>query len=260
VPIPAVLDVGGFDLERAVATKPTFLEPEHPFEWAGTFEVQEGVYELTLDEGPDPTMALVGLYLDQGAQAHDRSAAERALRVWSEPPQKVTATSASVELGASQAASLQLQASGTKRFSLRAPRAGRVGIYTQPLFSDFALRVSRGDAQVEPLTEHEFAAGHSHDDEVTSVGLHLDGAVDGERLNKWLYELLREKGTDIFRMKGIINIKGNENRFVFRGVHMLFDGREERPWGDAPRASDLVFIGKKLDRDALTRGFERCRA
>ncbi|MBM4246023.1 MAG: GTP-binding protein [Deltaproteobacteria bacterium] len=260
VPISAVLDVGGFDLDRAVAAKPTFLEPEYPFEWAGTFEVQEGVYELALDEGPDPTMDVVGIYLDDGVQAHDRPGAERALRVWSEPPRKVTTGSPSIELDASNAASLQLQASGAKRFVLRAPRAGRVGLYTQHLPSEFALRVLRGGAEVTPLTEHEFVAGHSHDDEVTSVGIHIDGAVDGELLNRWVSKLLREKGTDIFRMKGILNIKGNENRFVFQGVHMLFDGREDRPWGNATRASDLVFIGRKLDRDALTRGFEQCRA
>lgn len=259
VPIPAVLDVGGFDLDRAVTTKPTFLEPEYPFEWAGTFEVQEGVYELALDEGPDPTLDLVGLYLDEDAQAHDRPAAERALRVWSEPPQEITTKSPAFELGAGQAASLQLQASGTKNFFLRAPRAGRVGLYTQHLPSEFKLRVVRG-SEVKPLTEHEFVAGHSHDDDVTSVGIHLDGAVDEERLNTWVSQLLREKGTDIFRMKGILNIKGNEKRFVFQGVHMLFDGREDRLWGEAPRASDLVFIGKKLDREALTRGFEQCRA
>jgi G3E family GTPase len=71
---------------------------------------------------------------------------------------------------------------------------------------------------------------------------------------------LREQGTDIFRMKGILNIKGSSHRFVFQGVHMLFDGREDRPWGESSRSSDLVFIGKNLDRAALTQGLERCRA
>jgi G3E family GTPase len=259
VPIPAVLDVGGFDLERAVATKPTFLEPEYPFEWAGTFELEEGVYELVLDDGPDPTMDLVSTYLEPGALAHDRLAAERALRVWSEPAQKVAASS-TIELGMNQAASLQLEARGPKRFLLRAPKSGRVGVYTQHLPSELSLRLQRRDATVTPVAEQELAAGHSHDDEVTSVGIHLDGAVDGDRLNKWVSELLREKGLDIFRMKGVLNIEGNENRFVFQGVHMLFDGREDRPWGEAPRASDLVFIGRNLDRESLTRGFERCRA
>ena len=61
-------------------------------------------------------------------------------------------------------------------------------------------------------------------------------------------------------MKGILNIHGSDKRFVFQGVHMLFDGREDRAWGGERRASDLVFIGRDLDRAALTRGFEQCRA
>jgi G3E family GTPase len=30
-------------------------------------------------------------------------------------------------------------------------------------------------------------------------------------------------------MKGIISLKGEKERFVFQGVHMLFDGRPDRP-------------------------------
>ena len=48
------------------------------------------------------------------------------------------------------------------------------------------------------------------------------GDLDGERLNDWIGNLLRTKGPDIFRMKGILSIKGEPNRFVFQGVHMLF--------------------------------------
>jgi hypothetical protein len=43
LPIAHVIDVGGFDLARAVAQKPAFLMPEYPFEWAGTFELPEGL-------------------------------------------------------------------------------------------------------------------------------------------------------------------------------------------------------------------------
>jgi hypothetical protein len=41
---------------------------------------------------------------------------------------------------------------------------------------------------------------------------------------------------------------------------MLFDGREDTPWGNRRRTSDLVFIGRRLDRAVLTQGFEKCRA
>ncbi len=45
----------------------------------------------------------------------------------------------------------------------------------------------------------------------------------------------KEKGIDIFRMKGVLSIKGVPNKFVFQGVHMLFDGKEDKPWGNTPR-------------------------
>jgi G3E family GTPase len=257
VPIPAVLDVGGFDLERAVAVKPTFLEPEYPFEWAGTFELEEGVYELTLEDGPDPSMNLVVSYLDSDEQAGSPTAAERAVRTWSGAALTV-APGGRIEIGAIAPVSLRLDAAGAKRFELRAPRAGLVGLYTQHLPAEFQLQLRRGGVAIPPSSERELAAGHTHDDQVTSVGIHLEGEIDGERLNQWLSQLLREKGTDIFRMKGILNIKGSPNRFVCQGVHMLFDGREDRLWGTERRASDLVFIGRKLDREALTQGFERC--
>ena len=259
VPIPEVLDVGGFDLERAVTVKPGFLEPEYPFEWAGTFELDEGIYDLELGEGPDPTMGLVALPLSGGELAQHEGAADRALRVWA---QDATAVRPDGEISAGEAvpATLMLEGSGAKRFRLRAPRLGRFGLYTQHPPSEFGLSLRRGGTEINAVASQEFAVGHTHDAEVSSVGIHVEGAVDGDRLSAWLGALLREKGTDIFRMKGILDIAGNDNRYVLQGVHMLLDGLEQRPWGDAPRASDLVFIGRNLDRDELTRGFEQCRA
>jgi G3E family GTPase len=243
VPIPAVLDVGGFDLERAVAAKPSFLKPEYPFEWAGTFDVQEGVYELALEDGPDPSMDILAMYVESGDQASSSVAAERALRIWSQEALSV-APGGEFVAGAKNPATLRLPGHGTRRFELRVPKNGRIGLYTQHLPSEFQLRLMQGGKLVVPSSEQEFKAGHTHDEQVTSVGIHLEGAIDGERLNAWMSRLLRENGTDIFRMKGILNIKGEENRFVFQGVHMLFDGRADRPWGSAPRANDLVFIGR----------------
>jgi G3E family GTPase len=259
VPIAQVLDVGGFDLARAVATKPSFLTPEYPFEWAGTFALHEGVYDLSLRDGPDPTMDLVVLPLAATEHAHDRVASDRALRLWAHEPAHIS-PEGEVSVSETAPSTLALDGSGTKRFRLRVPVSGRFGIYTQHLPSEFDLVLRRGGEAIQPLASEEFAAGHTHDEEVSSVGIHLEGAIDGQRLDKWLGVLLREKGTDIFRMKGILDIKGSDNRFVFQGVHMLFDGREDRPWGEERRASDLVFIGRKLDREELTRGLSRCLA
>jgi Ni2+-binding GTPase involved in maturation of urease and hydrogenase len=59
VPMKAVLGIGGFDLARALEYKPTFLEPEYPFEWGGAFELAPGDYSLLLQEGPDPSIEVM---------------------------------------------------------------------------------------------------------------------------------------------------------------------------------------------------------
>jgi G3E family GTPase len=100
---------------------------------------------------------------------------------------------------------------------------------------------------------------HEHDETVTSIALVESGSVDGEKLNRWIGELLRNQGQNIFRTKGILNIAGEEKRFVFQGVHMLFDGRPDRPWkpNETPK-NELVFIGRNLDEAQLKQDFRAC--
>jgi G3E family GTPase len=107
------------------------------------------------------------------------------------------------------------------------------------------------------LTESD----HQHDQTVTSVGIELDGELDGEKLNNWLGWLLGERGVDIFRMKGIVAVDGVDERHVFQGVHMLLDSQADRPWGPGERRSNkIVFIGRNLDRAELTSSFTACLA
>ena len=255
VPIADVLDIGGFDLERALLTKPTFLESEYPFEWAGTFEVEPGAYNLTLGEGPDPSMQWVAMHLERGEAADELAARERALRIWSNP--SVTARDGA-HVALDGAANVTLHLTGKARATLEVARAGRIGLYTQHLPSEFNLEIQRDGKALSALTEREFAAGHSHDDEVTSVGIHTETPLDGARFNAWLGKLLREQGADLFRTKGILSIAGSERRAVFQAVHMLLDSTEGKAWGSAKRTSNLVFIGRNLDRAALQAGFAQC--
>ena len=100
---------------------------------------------------------------------------------------------------------------------------------------------------------------HEHDETVGSIALVESGEIDGQKLNAWLSNLLQTQGPDIFRMKGILNIQGEDQRFVFQGVHMLFDGRPDRQWKpDETRKNELVFIGRNLDADQLKEDFRAC--
>ena len=77
-------------------------------------------------------------------------------------------------------------------------------------------------------------------------------------MNAWLSKLLAEKGVDIFRMKGFISIADDPRRFVFQGVHMLFDSQPEREWAEDERRNQIVFIGRNLDEEAIQNDFDKC--
>ncbi len=100
---------------------------------------------------------------------------------------------------------------------------------------------------------------HEHDETVGSIAIVEPGEIDGELLNQWMSKLLEIQGQDIFRMKGILNLVGQEQRFVFQGVHMIFDGRRDRDWKPTEtRQNQLVFIGRNLNEAELKAGFRAC--
>ena len=142
-------DPGPVAHTRAVAAKPTFLEPEYPFEWARTFEVEEGVYELALEDGPDPRIDLVARFLESNEQAGSRGDAEHAARSCSEAARPAL-PGGRIEIGAPEPVRLKLDSAGAKRFELLAPRGGRIGLYTQHLPSEFQLQLLRDGVAVRP--------------------------------------------------------------------------------------------------------------
>ncbi|MGF1488358.1 MAG: CobW family GTP-binding protein [Prochloraceae cyanobacterium] len=111
--------------------------------------------------------------------------------------------------------------------------------------------------EIDPEFLNEDA--HEHDETVKSFAIVESGALDGQKLNNWLGKLLQTRGVDIFRMKGILNIAGEDQRFVFQGVHMLFDGKPDRLWKkEENRKNELVFIGRNLDETQLREDFRQC--
>ena len=101
---------------------------------------------------------------------------------------------------------------------------------------------------------------HSHDTEVGSVSIVLDGSLEPVLFQPWIDVLLKERGADIFRSKGILSFAGKRERTVFQGVHMLFEMADAAPWGADARQCQMVFIGRNLNRDELVKGLTACMA
>ena len=125
---------------------------------------------------------------------------------------------------------------------------------------DLATVVEMDDAFLDVNGTHE------HDASVTSVGFTIAEPLNLEKLNAWIGSLLREKGVDIFRSKGILSIEGSLEKYVFQGVHMMMEMTSSAEgafpkWNeDEARSSRMIFIGRNLDRDELERGFKQCLA
>ena len=95
---------------------------------------------------------------------------------------------------------------------------------------------------------------------MNSVSLRI-GTLDPQKFFPWIQQVTQEQGPDILRMKGIVSLKDDDERYVVQGVHMIIEGNHQRKWReDERRESRLVFIGRKLDGAALMAGFEACLA
>ena len=107
-------------------------------------------------------------------------------------------------------------------------------------------------------------AEHEHDQNVTSISSKFKGELNVNKLERWIGELMQTKAEDLFRYKGVLAVKGMDEKFVFQGVHMLFGGdfsREIGLWKDGDdRECRFVFIGRDLDHQELEAGLLECKA
>jgi hypothetical protein len=280
VPLAAVLDVGGFSLSRATGLDPQFLEPTYPFEWAGVYALPAGEHTLAIghcdhdhahgehEHGHEHGEGHAHPHHDHAENELDvvilpvaaldetvlSAATETAARAFAEWENKVAANE---PVGTGPTLQRLLLQNGHAHFPLKLGAAGHYMVFEG--CGEHPLHIEVNGENSRPVWQRDFLHRHSHDDDVTSVGLSLPGEVDGKRLNDWISALLKNKGNDLYRSKGVLAVRGSAQRLVFQGVHMLFDARFDRDWRtDETRQNTLVFIGKNLDRAALTAGFKAC--
>jgi len=108
---------------------------------------------------------------------------------------------------------------------------------------------------------HHHGLKHYHDEDMQSVSLRTNEPLDADKFFPWVQNLVQTEGPNILRCKGILAFKGDDDRFVFQGVHMILDGDHQRPWQNGEkRESRAVFIGRNLPEEKIRQGFESCIA
>jgi G3E family GTPase len=92
---------------------------------------------------------------------------------------------------------------------------------------------------------------HETDEAISSVSLSFNGHVDPTRLNLWLQMLFIQEGMNVFRAKGILNVEGSSEQYLFQSVYMMFEGRFDKPWATNSPVNKMVFIGQDLNPQRL---------
>ncbi|MGH8253527.1 MAG: GTP-binding protein, partial [Steroidobacteraceae bacterium] len=277
LPLAQVLDLGAFDLDRALAVDAAFLKPQQPFEWAGNYalaagehvlhtgaEAHEHSHEHGHEHGHDHDhsgahehssgnlheVGVVLLQAGDSGKAGIEALVPTAAAAFAQTGEAL-ASDGALAVGRHQ----RLQLGAHADFRLQVPVAENWVLFCEHAPPEFGLSLPGAE-----LTGECEYGSHHHESEITSIGIDDARELNPDKVNEWLSYLLQSRGQDILRMKGVLNFRGEPRRYVFHGVHMIFDGQLERPWGDAVRGNRLVFIGRKLDRNELEAGFESCLA
>ena len=108
-------------------------------------------------------------------------------------------------------------------------------------------------------TESEEEAAF-HEEGVESISVEIEDAeANSMMLEFWLNMFTSERGADIYRLKGIVAVKGREEKLIFQGVHSMIDYTPGKVWKtDEKKRSVLVAIGKNLDQKVIEDTFKKC--
>jgi G3E family GTPase len=115
-------------------------------------------------------------------------------------------------------------------------------------------------SRAETVSHDDHDHDHDHHDHaaVDTVSVEQPGELDPEQVEMWLMTLRFFDSSQLHRLKAVLAVAGEERRFVIHGVQGYLDTGHGRPWGDAPRVSRLVAIGRDLDQDMWRSGLRGC--
>lgn len=96
---------------------------------------------------------------------------------------------------------------------------------------------------------------------IESVSLRASAPLDGMKVQLWLDAIASMLEGRLIRYKGFLDLAQEPRRGILQGVYELYTVSYGEEWQeDEPRATELVFIGRDLDRDMLERGMRACQA
>lgn len=95
-----------------------------------------------------------------------------------------------------------------------------------------------------------------HDTRIAAFCLTLDAPLDWQGLAMWLEMLVAQRGEQLLRVKGILNLKGYDRPVAIHAVrHLMHPPVKLTAWPEGdPRTSRLVFITRDLSQAVVEDG------
>ncbi|MDC1066528.1 GTP-binding protein [Alphaproteobacteria bacterium] len=107
------------------------------------------------------------------------------------------------------------------------------------------------------LHHHHDHDVNRHGDDIETFAMVTSQPVSMTSLNFFLELLMSQMGENILRIKGILNIKGQECPAVIHGVQHIFHPLEWlEKWPSQNKQSRLVFITKNINKDTIDNLFK----
>ena len=144
------------------------------------------------------------------------------------------------------------------------PLAAIIRTTNSEVATDTLLGVSRFSLPnvlaIEPgilQDEHD----HEHDNSITSCAVETNHALDPDRFNRWVNQLVQQQGQHLMRMKGVLNFSGEARQFYFHSVHMLLDAKPGATLAVRRDAPEPICVYRPSSRSrGASRRFSRLRA
>ncbi|MET1028203.1 MAG: GTP-binding protein [Dongiaceae bacterium] len=109
-----------------------------------------------------------------------------------------------------------------------------------------------GHEQAHHDHDHAHNDLNRHDDHIRAFCLTHDQPLDWDRFVNWIEMLTATQGANLLRLKGILNVDGEDKPVAIHGVQHLFHPPVVLPaWPSDDRRSRLVFITRDLDQKVL---------
>lgn len=99
--------------------------------------------------------------------------------------------------------------------------------------------------------------GHTHGTSIRTFVLEAHGPLDFMAFQEWLETLLATQGSNLLRLKGLLDVKDVDRPVAVHGVQHVFHPPATLPsWDGLERTSRLVFITRNLSEQAVRDTFE----